>query len=122
MHESMFSKLSVFSLMFAFACSSPAKPAPADPSAPSPPATTSAPAASSSSGVTTASAADGPALGQKCGADDSCGKGSCTAYTGLLGPKGPTFKTCEIKCTGGSGCPDGLKCVVIADGPGSVCR
>jgi hypothetical protein len=111
-------KLARISLLCAFACSSPAKPAiPADPAAPAGSATS----ASEPAGVTT-TAAEGPGLGQTCGDDDSCAKGTCVAYSGIAGPKGPQFKTCEIKCTGGGACPDGTKCIVVADGPGAVCR
>jgi hypothetical protein len=115
-------KLSLFSLVLVFACSAPAKPAPVDPPSSNGSATPVGPGTSAGAGTTTASAADAPGLGETCGSGDRCGKGSCTAYTGIAGPQGPTFKTCEIKCTQAGGCPDGLKCVVIADGPGSVCR
>jgi hypothetical protein len=49
----------------------------------------------------------------------------CLSYLGVAGPAGPTFYACEIPCERGpdnDGCPDGMSCVVIADGPGEVCR
>ncbi|MBL4687797.1 MAG: hypothetical protein JKY37_24620 [Nannocystaceae bacterium] len=49
---------------------------------------------------------------------------TCVRYYGIAGSQGPQFASCEIRCKPGSsgGCPDGLSCVTIADGPGSVCR
>jgi eight-cysteine-cluster-containing protein len=58
----------------------------------------------------------------------------CVEYYGIAGPSGPKFASCEIRCTPGSltaaggadkkkgDCPQGMSCVTIADGPGSVCR
>ena len=64
-----------------------------------------------------------PALGEPCGANDTCGAGAeCVTYYGIAGPKGPAFKSCEIRCTPDAACPDGRKCTTVADGPGSVCR
>jgi hypothetical protein len=34
----------------------------------------------------------------------------------------PAFHTCEQRCDGKEGCPDGTTCNTIADGPGAVCR
>lgn len=64
------------------------------------------------------------------GGDGTCGGEACAkpkeciSYYGIAGPNGPKFQSCEIRCKGaGKGtCPDGTKCVTIADGPGSVCR
>ncbi len=68
-----------------------------------------------------------PASGTKPG--DDCSKGqactapaTCVSYLGIAGARGPTFKSCEIKCTGKTACPAGTSCVTIADGPGQVCR
>jgi hypothetical protein len=44
------------------------------------------------------------------------------SYYGIAGPRGPQFKTCEIKCDKPTKCPAGTSCGVIADGPGQVCR
>lgn len=50
----------------------------------------------------------------------------CLEYYGIAGPSGPKFVTCEIPCDPTAkkkhGCPEGMSCVTIADGPGSVCR
>jgi hypothetical protein len=66
----------------------------------------------------------GPAIGENCGANDACAKGlTCVTYYGIAGPRGPQFKSCEIKCGAGApACPAGHKCITIADGPGQVCR
>jgi hypothetical protein len=65
----------------------------------------------------------GPGIGENCGAGDACAQGlTCVAYYGIAGPRGPQFKSCEIRCTGDSGCPADHKCITIADGPGQVCR
>jgi len=62
-------------------------------------------------------------LGDKCGDNDACAApATCVTYSGIAGPSGPQFKTCEVKCTPDTKCPDGTKCTTIADGPGSVCR
>jgi eight-cysteine-cluster-containing protein len=44
----------------------------------------------------------------------------CTEYFGVAGPRGPLLRSCEWRCE--DGCPDGTRCVTIADGPGKVCR
>jgi hypothetical protein len=57
----------------------------------------------------------------------------CISYFGIAGAAGPTFHACEIPCDvssrpedraefGSGSCPEGMRCVTIADGPGSVCR
>ena len=49
----------------------------------------------------------------------------CISYYGIAGPSGPMFYACEIRCERGrddDGCPEGTRCVTIADGPGDVCR
>jgi hypothetical protein len=105
------------------ACSSPS-PAPTGAASPS------APTASSGAPATpTAEPALSPKLGDKCGDNDTCAPpATCVSYTGIAGPKGPTFKTCEVKCPPREGretdsaCPAGTKCGMIADGPGHVCR
>lgn len=63
-----------------------------------------------------------PAQGQPC-ADGNCAPGlECVEYYGIAGPRGPAFTSCEIRCTGGKGCPAGQHCTTISDGPGQVCR
>lgn len=64
-----------------------------------------------------------PEQGAACSADEKCAKGlACVKYYGVAGPKGPEFKSCEIRCAGGQACPAGQKCMTVADGPGQVCR
>ena len=49
----------------------------------------------------------------------------CISYFGIAGPSGPQFHACELRCESGApneGCPEGMRCVTIADGPGDVCR
>jgi hypothetical protein len=65
---------------------------------------------------------EGPTLGQPCGAAGACGEGACVTYYGIAGPRGGEFTSCEIKCDAQGGCPKGLQCITIADGPGTVCR
>lgn len=116
------------------ACSSsaPAPTAPPTPTepAPPPPEPTADPSAGSGSAAPTEKPNDtpadpaGPGIGENCGPNDSCAAGTeCVKYYGIAGPRGPEFKTCEIRCSGKGGtCPAGKNCVTIADGPGSVCR
>ena len=41
----------------------------------------------------------------------------------IAGPAGPVFRECAIPCGHGERrCPEGMKCITIADGPGPVCR
>ncbi len=47
---------------------------------------------------------------------------TCVEYYGIAGPSGPKFTSCEIPCVDDDSCPEGQKCVTIADGPGQVCR
>ncbi|HWU87579.1 MAG TPA: hypothetical protein VN253_09915, partial [Kofleriaceae bacterium] len=63
-----------------------------------------------------------PKIGESCGTGDACGEGACVSYRGIAGARGPEFKSCELRCDGVGNCPDGRKCVTIADGPGRVCR
>jgi hypothetical protein len=110
-------RFAIFALLLA--CSSPGtNPAPASPATPATPATPADPSAP----ATPAAADAGPKLGEKCGANDACGTGKCMTYSGIAGPNGPQFKSCEIACKDDSGCPSGTKCGLIADGPGHVCR
>lgn len=47
----------------------------------------------------------------------------CIEYYGIAGPNGPKFASCEIPCEEGTmRCPEGLRCITVADGPGQVCR
>jgi hypothetical protein len=64
----------------------------------------------------------GPKIGESCGPGDTCGEGTCVKFFGIAGARGPELKQCEIKCDGKVTCPDGRKCITIADGPGQVCR
>jgi hypothetical protein len=61
-------------------------------------------------------------LGAECSGDQRCEVGACTSYFGIAGPSGPEFRSCEITCPAGKGCPAGTTCIQIADGPGAVCR
>jgi len=64
----------------------------------------------------------GPKLGEPCGPQDTCGEGSCVSYYGIAGPRGPEFKSCEIRCNPQGRCEGGRQCITVADGPGQVCR
>jgi hypothetical protein len=44
------------------------------------------------------------------------------SYYGIAGPRGPEFKSCEIRCNPQGRCEGGRKCITVADGPGQVCR
>lgn len=48
----------------------------------------------------------------------------CLEYYGIAGASGPKFVSCEIPCGGvkKTACPEDMRCVTIADGPGDVCR
>lgn len=64
-----------------------------------------------------------PGTGKPCTEDGRCAEGlSCVSYYGIAGPRGPKFTSCERRCGKGERCPDGQRCVTIADGPGAVCR
>ena len=48
----------------------------------------------------------------------------CIGYLGIAGARGPRFYSCGIRCQPGrenAGCPEGTRCVSIADGPGPLC-
>lgn len=63
-----------------------------------------------------------PAQGQSC-PEGRCAAGlSCLRYYGIAGAQGPELTSCEIACAKGGACPEGQRCVTIADGPGQVCR
>jgi hypothetical protein len=65
-----------------------------------------------------------PGQGATC-EDDRCEAGlECIKYYGFAGPAGPQFTACEVRCQvdGKPTCPSGQNCVIISDGPGSVCR
>ncbi|MEJ7602563.1 MAG: hypothetical protein WKG01_32020 [Kofleriaceae bacterium] len=102
------------------ACPATTNPPPAMPE----PAPEPAPAPAPTPSPTDQGPVAGPELGAPCGANDTCGAGAeCVTYYGIAGPKGPAFKSCEIRCTpNGPACPAGRKCSTVADGPGSVCR
>ena len=49
----------------------------------------------------------------------------CVEYFGIAGRAGGLLRSCEIRCDPKAGaivCPAGQSCVVVADGPGDVCR
>jgi hypothetical protein len=70
-----------------------------------------------------AGSAAGPGIEEPCGPSDHCAPGlTCIAYYGFAGPRGPQFKSCEIRCKDDSVCPKGRTCVTVSDGPGRVCR
>lgn len=60
-------------------------------------------------------------LGQPC-SDKCVAPAKCEQYSGIAGPKGPQFTSCELRCGDAKACPDGTTCVTVADGPGEVCR
>ncbi len=63
-----------------------------------------------------------PGEGLPCG-DRTCAPGlRCVRYFGIAGSKGPMLSSCEIPCSADGSCPEGQRCVTIADGPGRVCR
>ena len=122
-------------LFLAVACSCPSKPATSTTPEPTPATQGSGSSSGSaaepspswsgsgSAAGSAASAQTGPGIGENCGANDACGAGlTCVSYYGIAGARGPQFKSCEIRCERGGGCPDGLQCITIADGPGQVCR
>lgn len=62
--------------------------------------------------------------GEVCG-DERCeAPATCIEYYGIAGASGPKFQSCEVRCKGPEdrGCPEGTRCVTVADGPGQVCR
>jgi hypothetical protein len=65
-----------------------------------------------------------PPQGAPCTAEGRCAEGlTCLKYYGIAGAKGPEFTSCEIPCLNDpSVCPADQRCIVIADGPGQVCR
>jgi eight-cysteine-cluster-containing protein len=64
-----------------------------------------------------------PDQGKPCTAGGRCAAGlTCLSYHGIAGSRGPQFTSCEIPCGKGERCPDGQRCITIADGPGQVCR
>lgn len=83
-----------------------------------------APGGTAGSGTTAGSEPprEGPKLGEPCAANDVCGEGSCVTYSGIAGPRGGEFKSCEIKCDATRPCEGGRQCITVADGPGQVCR
>jgi hypothetical protein len=61
----------------------------------------------------------------KCGGQTCASGEQCISYYGIAGPRGPAMQECGIPCRRGEhndGCPQGKKCVTVADGPGDVCR
>ncbi|MEO6774290.1 MAG: hypothetical protein ABI467_14940 [Kofleriaceae bacterium] len=116
-------KLALALALVVAACSSSPPPAPAPAPGPGPepaaPASTPEPTPEP-----TPPPADAAVSAASCGSKPAClAPATCVSYFGIAGARGPQFHQCEIKCTPrGTACPDGKKCVTIADGPGSVCR
>jgi hypothetical protein len=70
-----------------------------------------------------AGAGPAPGIGEPCGPDERCAAElTCVSYYGFAGPRGPKFKSCEIRCKDNSDCPKGKTCLTVSDGPGQVCR
>ncbi|HEX7700813.1 MAG TPA: hypothetical protein VF403_08830, partial [Kofleriaceae bacterium] len=66
---------------------------------------------------------DAPGIAETCGANDACALGlTCVRYFGISGSDGPQLETCELHCKADSDCPSDRHCIVLADGPGHVCR
>ena len=63
-----------------------------------------------------------PKAGAACGNATCAPDEQCIEYYGVAGPRGPKFQSCGIPCGPGGKCPEGRKCVTIADGPGPVCQ
>ncbi|HEU4614151.1 MAG TPA: hypothetical protein VFS15_18785 [Kofleriaceae bacterium] len=120
----------LLTIVLVAACGCPQKPAPAsgsgssEPTQPAPnQGPTQAPGSGSATQPSQSWPAGGPGIGENCGPNDTCAQGlTCVSYYGIAGPRGPQFKSCEIKCQAQTDCPAGTKCVTIADGPGQVCR
>lgn len=87
------------------------------------PATTPATEPGASTAIAEAPAAPEPEL-PECDGQPCPPPRECIQYFGIAGPSGPSFHACELRCDrgGGDSCPDGTRCVTIADGPGDVCR
>ncbi|MCK6527945.1 hypothetical protein L6R50_10435 [Myxococcota bacterium] len=69
------------------------------------------------------SAAGGEGRGRPCEGPTDCPPDlECLRYFGIAGRAGPEFGSCETPCGAEGGCPAGLECTSIADGPGRVCR
>ena len=65
------------------------------------------------------------AEGEPCGNERCKPNEECIEYYGIAGPQGPMFRECGIRCKPGQqndGCPQGMRCRNVADGPGPVCR
>ena len=107
----------LLALVMVAACSS-SSPPPPQPTPAGPPPPQESPSPTTPPANTTA-----PGVGQPCGPKDLCGDGAeCVSYYGIAGPRGPQFKSCEIRCGADKPCPSGLACKTVADGPGQVCR
>lgn len=113
--KSMLAALLLFAACYVQSAPAPSGPPPGGPApapgTPAPPPGTPAPAPTA-----------GPKLGEPCNADGVCGEGACVTYYGIAGPRGPAFKSCEVRCDPTTACPSGKQCVTVADGPGQVCR
>ena len=93
------------------------------PAAPPPPATDDTKPADTPTPTANALPADAAAAQCKPCTDGACPAPlACVEYYGIAGRNGPTFTSCEVRCSDGATCPDGQSCTTIADGPGQVCR
>ncbi|MCA9697168.1 MAG: hypothetical protein KC431_06565 [Myxococcales bacterium] len=60
-----------------------------------------------------------------CNGEPCAAPKQCLTYYGIAGPSGPAFHACELPCTRkgkSDDCPEGTRCITVADGPGDVCR
>ncbi|MDD9935136.1 MAG: hypothetical protein OXT09_16105 [Myxococcales bacterium] len=51
-----------------------------------------------------------------CGGKTCTPPEQCIQYSGIAGPRYPLY-TCGIPCDAEGGCPEGMTCAIIADGP-----
>lgn len=113
--------VAIFACLALAACPSPAS----EDTGPRPtPAPTTTPGPTEPPPADAAPAVPLPPQGAPCTPDGQCSEGlTCLKYYGIAGAQGPAFTSCEIPCLNDpSVCPDGQRCIVIADGPGQVCR
>ncbi len=87
------------------------------PASPEPPRTDGASAAppAEPAPATTPSAEPAPAA-KDCGGKTCTPAEQCIQYSGIAGPRYPLY-TCGIPCDAEGGCPQGMTCAIIADGP-----
>jgi hypothetical protein len=119
-HSGMLAR-TLAALLLVAACSGPQSPTPPPPGGPGP-GTEPAPGPGPGAPPPPGPSSSAPKLGEPCGPGDACGEGSCVTYYGIAGPRGPAFKSCEIRCDAQGKCAGDRKCITVADGPGQVCR